>query len=95
MSGKLNLAVVSLSLGLGLSTLYSLCVLFDLAIPRYAMYRVWGALLPGFTWLTPFSFLLGLIESFIFGSVFIGLLFGVLYNLILTRTKMQLTSTPG
>lgn len=86
MNRKLDLATVSLSLGLGLSTLYVLCVLFDLALPRYAMYPVWGALLPGFTWLTPYSFLLGLIESFIYGALFLGLLFGGIYNVIATRT---------
>ena len=36
-------------------------------------------LLPGFTWLTWQSFLLGLVESFLYG-IYFGLVFVPLYN---------------
>lgn len=49
--------------------LYVGCVLWDLVLPRYAMHVVWGALLPGFTWLTWRSFLLGLAESLLYGAL--------------------------
>lgn len=45
------------------------CVLWDLIVPRYAMHGVWGALLPGFTWLTWSSFLLGMAESLLYGAL--------------------------
>jgi len=44
------------------------------------MYQTWLRLLPGFTWLTWPSFLLGLIESFAYGW-YIALIFGPLFNL--------------
>jgi hypothetical protein len=39
----------------------------------------WLKLLPGFTWLTWPSFLLGLVETFLYG-IYVGLVFAPLYN---------------
>lgn len=71
------------SLGIFLSVTYVLCVGFDLLFPGQAMYQTWLRLLPGFTWLTWQSFLLGLVESFAYGW-YVALIFGPLFN-IFTR----------
>ena len=68
-----------LSLGLFLAITYVLCVGFDLLFPGQAMYQTWLRLLPGFTWLTWQSFLLGLIESFAYGW-YVALIFAPLFN---------------
>ena len=61
--------VVGLTLGTFFAVVYVLCVLWDIALPQYAMRSVWAVLLPGFTWLSFGSFLLGLVESFAYGII--------------------------
>lgn len=68
-----------MSLGIFLVVTYVLCVGFDLIFPGQAMYQTWLRLLPGFTWLTWQSFLLGLVESFAYGW-YVALIFGPLFN---------------
>lgn len=51
--------------------LYLGCVIWDLLLPAYAMNAVWAPLFPGFTWLTGGGFVLGLLESAIYGA-FLG-----------------------
>jgi len=77
-----RLPVIPLGLGLSLffTITYVLCVVFDLLYPEQAMYQTWLRLLPGFTWLTWPSFLLGLVESFAYGW-YVALIFGPLFNL--------------
>ncbi len=75
----LDWKVVGLSAGTFLSISYILCVAYDLIFPEYAMYESWIKLLPGFTWLTWQSFLLGLAESFFYG-IYFGLVFAPVYN---------------
>ena len=41
--------------------------------------EAWMPLLPGFTWLSLPSFLIGFVESFAYG-VYTGLVFGALFN---------------
>ncbi|HUZ75795.1 MAG TPA: DUF5676 family membrane protein [Stellaceae bacterium] len=74
------------SLSLFLAISYVLCVGFDLLFPGQAMYQSWLRLLPGFTWLTWPSFLLGLVESFAYGW-YIALIFGPLYNVFVSRRR--------
>ncbi|MDO8727887.1 MAG: DUF5676 family membrane protein [Candidatus Methanoperedens sp.] len=83
---KLNTKVLALSLGVFLAVIYIICVLFDLLLPVYEMRRVWSLLLPGFTWLTPSSFLLGLAESFAWGLL-AGIIFVPIYNYFSDRLK--------
>jgi hypothetical protein len=75
-----------MSLGLFLAVTYALCVGFDLLFPGQAMYQTWLRLLPGFTWLTWPSFLLGLAESFAYGW-YVALVFGPLFNLFVRWWK--------
>ena len=78
--------IVALGAGLGsfLSLTFVLCVLFDLWFPALAMNPVWAPLLPGFTWISWTSFLLGLVEAFAYGW-YIALVFGPLYNFFAKR----------
>lgn len=76
---RLPVAALGLSLGLFLGITYVLCVGYDLLFPGHAMNETWLRLLPGFTWLSWGSFLLGLIESFAYGW-YVALVFGPLYN---------------
>jgi hypothetical protein len=68
--------------GLLLAIAFSLCVAFDLLLPRHAMYHAWLGLVPGFHWLTWQSFFVGLIESYAYGW-FIALIWVPLYNVFL------------
>ncbi|MBA5775518.1 hypothetical protein H2509_00085 [Stappia sp. F7233] len=67
------------ALSLFLAITYLVCVTFDLLFPSYAMYETWARLLPGFVWLTPAGFAIGLIESFVYGW-YAALIFAPLYN---------------
>ncbi len=75
----LDWKVVGLSAGTFLSISYLLCVSYDLIFPEHAMYESWMKLLPGFTWLTWQSFILGFVESFLYG-IYFGLVFAPVYN---------------
>ncbi len=77
----LDWKVVGLSAGAFLSITYVLCVAYDLIFPAHAMYEAWYKLLPGFKWLTWWSFCPGFVESFLYG-IYTGLVFAPLYNLL-------------
>lgn len=62
---------------------YLLCVVHDLILGQ-SMYRAWTALLPGFIWISPASFCLGLAEAIAYG-LFFGLVFAPLYNFFLVK----------
>lgn len=81
---RLPIFVFGWALSLFLALTYLVCVIFDLIFPGYAMYDVWSGLLPGFVWLTPGAFVIGLIESFLYGW-FAALLFGALFNAFANR----------
>lgn len=83
---RLPVAVLGLSLGLFLAITYVLCVGFDLLFPGQAMHMNWLGFLPGFTWLTWPSFLLGLVESIAYGW-YVALIFGPLFNFFAARIK--------
>lgn len=72
----------ALSLGSFFSITYVLCILWGLLVPTSlaTMSQLLGVLLPGFQWLTLGSFLLGLVESFLYG-VYAAALFVPLHNL--------------
>jgi len=76
--GKLYWRDVGLAMGSFLAITYVFCVAYDLAFDQ-RMYEVWLKLLPGFTWISWPSFLLGLVESFLYG-IYFGLVFAPLYN---------------
>ena len=76
---RLTIRGTALSLGLFFAVSFVLCVLWGLAIPRFHAGWLLEAILPGFTWLTPGAFILGLLEAFLFG-VYIAVVFVPLFN---------------
>ncbi len=76
--------VLGMSLGIFLVVTFALCVGFDLIFPGQAMYQTWLKLLPGFSWLTWTSFLLGGVEAFAYGW-FVALIFAPLFNYFSAR----------
>ena len=75
---KLYWRDVGLAMGSFLVVTYLFCVGYHLVFYHEA-YGGWLKLLPGFTWLTWQSFLLGLLEAFFLGFYF-GMVFVPLYN---------------
>lgn len=76
----LNIKVVTWSLGLFVAISFVLCVLYGLVVPpSLHLASALETVLPAFKWLTPWGFVLGLLESFLYG-VYAGLLFVPIYN---------------
>ncbi len=82
----LKVTVVSWSLGIFATFTYILCVIYGLVVPQrlHGMALFLEAVLPAFKWLTIGGFLLGLVESFIYGA-YIGIVFMPIYNFISRR----------
>lgn len=79
----LNTRVMSWSLGIFFVISFTLCVLYGLIVPErlHGMSVFLEATLPAFKWLTFGGFILGLIESFLYGA-YIGIVFVPIYNFI-------------
>jgi cytochrome c biogenesis protein CcdA len=69
-----------------LAITFIFCVVFDLIFPEHAMYRAWQDLLPGFEWISWKSFLIGLIETYVYGWYF-AVIWVPLYNCFSNRTN--------
>ncbi len=82
----LNIRVVSWSLGIFLAFSFVLCVLYGLIVPQklHGMQNFLESVLPAFKWLTFGGFILGLVESFLYG-VYIGIVFVPVYNFFYKR----------
>ena len=81
----LDLKVVTQSLSSFLAITFVLCVAFGLIAPA-AVHPSWllEAILPGFKWLSVGSFVLGLIETALYGA-WAGVLYSALYNYFARR----------
>ena len=78
--GSLNIRVVTWSLAVFTTMTYLVCILYGLIVPaRLHMTQFLEITLPGFTWLTASGFLIGLVESFLYGA-YAGLVFTPIYN---------------
>jgi 2TM family of unknown function (DUF5676) len=76
----LNTKLVSWALGIFAAITFVLCVIFGLVTPQSLhMHTFLEQVLPAFKWLTWWGFLLGLVESFLYG-VYAGLVFCPIYN---------------
>lgn len=84
MRSGLSLSAFGHATSLFLAITFVLCVGFDLVFPQMAMYRSWQALLPGFTWISWSSFVLGLVESYGYGW-YVTLIWVPLYNVFNAR----------
>ncbi|MCW5641477.1 MAG: hypothetical protein KIT63_05220 [Rhodoferax sp.] len=81
----LHMKVVSWALGITTLISYLVCVAYGLATP--ASLHMTGFLeqvLPGFKWLTWSGFLIGLVESFLYG-VYAGMVYVPVYNFFKRR----------
>ena len=79
----LNIRVVSWSLGIFMAITFILCVLYGLVVPQrlHGMSDFLEAVLPAFRWMTFGGFLLGVVESFLYGA-YIGIVFVPIYNFL-------------
>jgi len=77
-----------LPLGLSLSLFFAIsflgCILLGLIVPDGGMHRPWLQFFPGFEWLTPWSVVIGLIWTQLYGW-WIALVFGSLFNFFAVR----------
>ena len=76
---RLTIRGTALSFGLFFDVSFVLCVLWGLAVPKFHADWLLEAILPGFTWLTPQSVILGLVEVFLYG-VYVAVVFVPLFN---------------
>lgn len=76
----LDTKAVTWSLAIFSAVTYLLCILYGLIVPETLhMSSLLEGVLPGFRWLSPGAFLLGLGESFLYG-IYAGLAFTLIYN---------------
>jgi hypothetical protein len=75
----LNLKVVAATLSLFAFVTYTVCILWDLALPQFSMVAIWKVLLPGFQGITWESYLLGLVEIILY-ALYTALVFVPSYN---------------
>ncbi|MCO6411227.1 MAG: hypothetical protein J5I92_00655 [Thiogranum sp.] len=76
----LNTRLVTWALGLFTAVTFIVCVIYGLVTPQSLhMHAFLEQVLPAFKWLTWWGFLLGLIESFLYGA-YAGLVFCPIYN---------------
>lgn len=81
----LNMKIMTWSLGLSGALLYLLCIAYGLTNPAAGHMREFLEIaLPGFQWLTPTGFIIGLVKSFLYG-VLLGLVFVPIHNGLLRR----------
>lgn len=90
----LNLKVVSWSLGFFAAVSFVLCVIYGLVVPASLhAAQTLEAVLPAFKWLTFGGFVLGLVESFLYGA-YTGLVFVPIYNALYRRWGAGVTPGP-
>ena len=83
----LSWKVMTWSLGLFGAVTFVLCVAYGLVVPKaFHMTQFLEITLPGFRWLSLGSFVLGLVETFLYG-VYAGLVFTPIYNFVLRRCQ--------
>ena len=88
----LNMKIVSWSLGLFTAISFVLCVIYGLVTPESVhMHEFLEMALPAFRWLTFWGFLLGLVESFLFGA-YAGIVFVPIYNFLFKRWGITVRS---
>ena len=82
----LSMRIVSWSSGIFTAFTFILCVLYGLVVPErlHGMSAFLEMMLPAFKWLSFGGFILGLIESFLYGA-YIGVVFVPIYNFVSRR----------
>ena len=78
---------VTWALALFAAVTFVICIGYGLLVPKmFHMVQLLEIALPGFTWLSFGSFVLGLVESFLYGA-YAGLVFVPIYNFVLRRCR--------
>lgn len=81
----MNLKIVTWALALSAALLYLLCIAYGLANPAGGHMREFLSIaLPGFEWLTPRGFAIGLVKSFLYGAL-VGLVYVPIYSMLQRR----------
>jgi 2TM family of unknown function (DUF5676) len=81
----LNTKVWFWALGTTAALSFAVCVVWGLVTPEALhMHRFLELVLPGFRWLTPAAFAVGLVESFLYGA-YAGLVFVPVHNFFWRR----------
>jgi hypothetical protein len=81
----MNLKTVTWALALSAAVLYLLCIAYGMANPASGHMREFLVItLPGFEWLTPKGFVIGLAKSFLYGAL-LGLVYVPIYNALARR----------
>ncbi len=81
----LNIKLVSWALGLWGAVTFVVCVIYGLVTPQSLhMHAFLEQVLPAFKWLSWRGFLLGLVESFLYG-VYAGIVFVPIHNWLARR----------
>ena len=83
-SPRLSIVPVGLSLSTFFVATYLLCILLGLLFSGHGIQQLYPMLLPGFTWLTWPSFVLGLVWVFVYGW-YIAIVFVPIYNFFAAR----------
>lgn len=88
-TNRISITWGSFIAGASLSGAYILCVVLDRLFPSVGMRVGWSALLPGFSRLTPITFVTGLVEIFLLGVTFAAII-APIYNLYFSaRDKIE------
>lgn len=92
----LNMKLWTVTLGCWMAISFTLCVLGGVIAPGLPIpHRTLELFLPGFTWISPGMFVLGLAETFLYG-VYAGCLLILIHNFFARRwesTRQTLPST--
>ena len=81
----MNTKIVTWSAGLFTAISFLICVIFGLITPETVhMHQFLEIVLPAFVWISLGSFLLGLVESFLWGA-YIGFGYSLIHNALWRR----------
>ena len=89
----LNIKAWTLSSGCWMAVTFTICVLGGVLAPSLPIpHRTLELVLPGFRWISVWSFALGLVETFLYG-VYAGWLFASLHNVFVRWSTTRASST--
>lgn len=83
----LNTKVWTMSWACWMAISFTICVVGGVLAPGLPIpHRTLELLLPGFVWISPAAFVLGFVESVLYGA-YVGLLFALLHNFFAHRSQ--------
>lgn len=81
---RIRIYPVGMALGILFSLSFALCIVFGLLFPSVTMFQAWLPLLPGVSWISWSSAILGLVETFAYGW-FVAVIFVPAFNFFSRR----------